>query len=67
MIRAQKLGCTPKKRKISCITVPRKGLLLQLVAQAVDCWFKYSQERSIGQKKEKNKEKAVGKESTKRN
>ena len=46
--------------------VHRKGLLSQLVAEAVDCWFKYPQEQSIGQKKEKNKEKAVGKESTKK-
>ena len=40
VIRAQKLGCTPKERNISCITVHRKSLLSQLVAKAVDCWSK---------------------------
>ena len=67
MIRAINSGAPLKERKISCITVHRKGVLSQLVAKAVDCWSKYSQERDIGQKKEKNKEKAVGKEITKSN
>ena len=64
VICAQKLGCAPKREKDKLY---HGALLSQLVAKVVDCWSKYLQERDICQKKRKNKEKAVGKEVTKRN